>query len=318
MAQICGGRLEREGPIDIYGAAAQQMLSVLLERNGAYRSVAELTDLFSDCPHLGRPILEQVLDRLAASHHVRAHGFQNRFGAGEKLYRLRDLRLVWGNFPSRSREIRLTTNGRQLGTIPASNLLRVRSSETIRFAGRYWLVRQVRPDSIEVEASRQSSGLELTYSGARASLDATNIEEMLRLLEAGISAPAMAPGTRDWFVATAERVRRHCSRDQIALARDERGYHYFTFAGQLDISLSRLLRSVEDRHPVREHGLKVNNRVDEGQVAEPKPESPVVSSTQPGGRPLPGKYRSPLTVPFSPWAADPTTLRDGYPLRSCG
>ena len=40
--------------------------------------------------------VEAILEAAAESGHLSRHGFLNRFGAGDKLYRLRDLRLVWG------------------------------------------------------------------------------------------------------------------------------------------------------------------------------------------------------------------------------
>jgi ATP-dependent Lhr-like helicase len=233
--QIQEGRLERERPLAIYGAAAQQLLSVLAAASGAFTRTAELADLLADWPHLDRSTVEQLLDGLATAGYVTRHGFQHRYGAGEQLHRLRDLRLIWGNFPLRSRDVRVTVSGRQLGTIPASNLLRLAPGVIIRFAGGHWRVRRVRPEVIEVEPSRQTTGLEITYAGAGVPLDPTVLEEMLRAIEAGVRADNVAAETRAWFMPAAERMRKHVGWGRIPVAQDAGPYRYqyFTFAGRL-------------------------------------------------------------------------------------
>ncbi len=235
VRQIQEGRLERERPLPVYGAAAQQLLSTLAAAGGAFTRTADLADLLAAWPHLDRPAVEQMLDGLARAGYVVGHGFQHRYGAGEELHRLRDLRLIWGNFPLRSRDVRVTVSGRQLGTIPATNLLRLSPGSIIRFAGGHWRVRRVRPEVIEVEPSRQTTGLEITYAGSGVPLDANLAEEMLRALETGVNAENMAPETRSWFVPTAERMRAHVEWGRVPVVQDGSPYryHYFTFAGRL-------------------------------------------------------------------------------------
>jgi ATP-dependent Lhr-like helicase len=233
FSQVRSGRIERERPLDMYGAATQQILSILAEQNGAYYRVADLAALFSPVLHLTRPVLEHLLQTLALTDHVRAHGFQNRFGAGTELHRLLDLSLIWSNFPSRSRDIKLTSAGREIGVVPSNNLLRLRPGVVVRFAGRHWCVRRIQSFVVELEPSRQNAALEISYSGGKAPLDPTSIEEMLRLLENGINFSQVASPGRERFVRVAERLRRYIGWDRIPMALDERGYHYFTFAGQV-------------------------------------------------------------------------------------
>lgn len=235
LSQIREGRFEGKRPLDIYGTAAQQLLSVMAAGGGAFTRLAELTQLFADWPYLDRPTIDQLLDGLATAQYVTRHDFQYRYGAGEELHRLRDLRLIWGNFPARSREIKLVMSGRQLGAIPANNLLRLRPGVVIRFAGRHWRVRRVRPDSVELEPSRESGGLEVTYEGPGVPLDPTIVEQMLRLLEAGVPTDDMAPETCSWFAPAARLIQQHVSWDRIPVGRGGvlNHYYYFTFAGRL-------------------------------------------------------------------------------------
>ncbi len=233
FSQVRSGRFEREPPLDVYGAATQQILSILAEQNGAYYRVADLAALFSPVPHLTRPTLESLLQALTLTDHVRAHGFQNRFGAGTELYRLLDLSLIWSNFPSRSRDIKLVSAGREIGVVPSNNLLRLRPGVVVRFAGRHWCVRRIQSFVVELEPSRQNAALEISYSGGKAPLDPASIEEMLRLLENGINFSQMGSAGRDRFIGVAERLHRYVGWDRIPGALDETGYHYFTFAGQV-------------------------------------------------------------------------------------
>lgn len=234
LSQIRSGRLERERPLDIYGAAAQQLLSLISERSGAYLRVRDLAEYFTGWPHLEVGVVERILQGLADSGHLIRHDFRNRFGAGEELHRLRDLRMIWGNFPLRSRDVRLVTGGRQIGTVPVMNLVRLSLGVIVRFAGRHWRVCRITPDHIEVEPSRSTGGVEISYGGTGARMDPTIVEEMLRLIEAGVPSPAMGEEAGNDFIKSAERMRRHVGWGRLPVATDGQGrYHYFTFGGRL-------------------------------------------------------------------------------------
>ena len=234
LSQIRSGRLERERPLDIYGAAVQQLFSVILESNGAYLRISDLAKYFVGCPHMEFGAVESILQGAAESGHLIRHGFQNRFGAGDELHRLRDRRLIWGNFPLRSRDVRLMTSGRQLGNVPVINLMRLSAGVIVRFAGRHWRVRRICPDHIDVEPCRGAGGVEISYGGTGARMDPTIVEEMLRLIDAGIESSAIAKETSRDFLASAERMRRHVGWDRLPVANDRQGhYHYFTFGGRL-------------------------------------------------------------------------------------
>lgn len=75
-----------------------------------------------------------------------------------------------GNFPSRSQDIRLIVRHHQIGTIPATNLLRLSPGTVVRFGGRHWCVLRLLRDSVELEPSHSTTGLEIVYGGAGAAL----------------------------------------------------------------------------------------------------------------------------------------------------
>lgn len=233
LSQISEGRLEREDPLEVYGAAVQQILSTLLERNGSYYRIADLASLFGPWSHLVRPTIESMLAALTVTDHVRPHGFQNRYGAGDALHRLRDLSLIWGNFPTRTRDVKLMSRGRELGAIPSINLLRLRPGIIISFAGRRWRVSKVGPRAVDLERSTESSTLEIGYSGSKAPLDPANVEEMLRLLEAGVDFRKIIMGSGNRLREVAVRLRQYVRWDQIPMVQNHERYHYFTFAGNV-------------------------------------------------------------------------------------
>ncbi len=233
LAQVSEGRLARERPMHLYGAAVQQILSVIHQRSGGYQRAADLANLFIDWPHLDRPTIDAILGHLADTGYLIRRGDRNSYGASDGLHRLVNLRLIWGNFPDRSREVRLVSSGKEIGAIPASNLLRLTPGVTVRFAGRHWTVRTIGSDQIEVQPSRARSGIEVTYAGVKAPLDPTNLEQMLRLLESGLPGNAMARTVRSWFLDRMRALRDTVGWDRVPVARDGDGYHYFTFAGQV-------------------------------------------------------------------------------------
>ena len=255
LSQVRSGRLERERPLDIFGAAAQQVVSTILEGNGAYQRASDLAELFTGRPHLVLGVVESILEELTESRHLVRHQFLNRFGAGEEAHRLRDLRLVWGNFPVRSRDVRLMTGGRQIGNVPVMNLMRLSAGTLVRFAGRQWRVRRICPDHIDVEPSRGGGGVEISYGGSGARMDPAILEEMLRLIEGGIEAPSMGPDASRRFVTAMQRMRCHVSWDRLPVARDDQGhYYYFTFGGRLLRAYPKtrdLSRSVGSSRPAR-------------------------------------------------------------------
>lgn len=233
LSQVRTGHFSGSEAFHVYGAAIQQILSLILQRGGAFIRVADLAALFEPWQHLDRATIDQMLDELESRQFIRRHEFQHRVGADDELHRLRDLRMIWGNFPARSRAIRLMVRGRELGTVPASNLLRLRVGVVVRFAGRDWVVARVAPDHVDLEASGHGPGIPLTYAGRAPGIDAALLQEMLSLIEdppAELSMPASAAAD---FERGLERMAQAVGRTRIGLARDAGHYIYITFAGRI-------------------------------------------------------------------------------------
>ena len=232
--QVRGHRLEQRPAMELYGAAVQQLLSLLLERSGGYERVRQLSDVFAPWPHLSRDVIEEMVAALEAADFVRAHGFLNRVGAGPPLHQLRDLGLIWGNFPAGSSTVPIRASGREIGAVPIVNVARVRPGAFIRFAGRRWRVARVRRDGIEVDAAPGAGNeVDLSYGGTKPPLDPANVEAMLLLALAGIPEPHMPAQEGRQFAQTIDQLRRHLAPDVIPVASDSGRLIYFTFAGRL-------------------------------------------------------------------------------------
>jgi ATP-dependent Lhr-like helicase len=232
--QVRGLRLEQRPAMELYGAAVQQVLSLVLQGSGGYQRVEELCESFGPWPHLTNEVIEEAIGELVGTDFLRSHGFLNRVGAGPPLHQLRDLGVVWGNFPASSGTVALRTSGREIGSIPVANLARVRPGVFIRFAGRRWRVLRVGRDAIELQpAPGAGNELEISYGGHRPPMDPVNVEAMLLLLREGIPHPQMPAGEAERFRQTVARTGRHLVEGALPVAHDSGRFIYFTFAGRI-------------------------------------------------------------------------------------
>jgi ATP-dependent Lhr-like helicase len=247
--QISQGRLEQRPAMELYGAAVQQLLTLLAERSGGYERLGSLVEVFAPWPHLNSDVIRLIADSLAESEFVLPHTFLNRIGAGHRLHQLHDLGLIWGNFPASSGAVPLLVSGREIGTIPRVNLARLQAGAVIRFAGQRLRVNRIRRDGIYLETAVGSGNeVDISYGGLRPPIDPAIIEAMLHLLEADVPDPHMRTADSVTFTAKAERIKQHISGDVIPVAKDTNQFLYFTFGGQLlNGAIARYSRSTEYR-----------------------------------------------------------------------
>jgi ATP-dependent Lhr-like helicase len=177
------GFIEGCDPARIYGAAVQQVFSILASKKGAYTRVVDFLAAFDGHSHLSRQTLEHLLDHLASIGFLQQHGFQNRFGAAEPFYVVWDSRMIWGNFPVGAEDVRVMFKSQELGTIPAFNLLRLTPNSVFRFGGKLWRVTELSREGIQVlPATRTSSAIDISYGGAGLGFSPQVLEEIHRML----------------------------------------------------------------------------------------------------------------------------------------
>ena len=129
------GDVDPTKPMRLHGAVVQQVFSILRERSGGYLRLADIAHVLAPWRYLTRSTLDAIADALVEGGFCLRHGFQNRIGAGSRLHELEALRLLWGNFPARSREIPLRARGTEIGSVSVSNLPRLSAGCRIRFGG---------------------------------------------------------------------------------------------------------------------------------------------------------------------------------------
>ena len=213
----------------------QQVFSILREGSGGYLRLADIAQVLAPWRHLTRSTVDAIADALVEGGFCLRHGFQNRIGAGKRLHELEALRLLWGNFPARSREIPLRAGGTEIGPVSVSNLPRLSPGRRIRFGGRIWRVTSVRSTSVEVvPAQGRSADTEIGYLGKGAGVDPALLEiarQMLvkRTWKLDDLARTDVEGVHDKFQALGDCL----SDSELPFAHENGTYCYLTFAGSL-------------------------------------------------------------------------------------
>lgn len=229
------GELPVRSPYELFGAVAQQCLSVIASDGGRFTRVADLCQLVSHKPYLDREVVDAVLAQLASNGYLQHHGFKNQYGAEEALHQLVDYQMIYGNFGTGSQTIDVFHGSKCLGEVPAMNLLRIHSGTTIRFAGKCWRVQKTSRNGILLQPTNSRRGaLDFTYASSRFYTGAFVSDGLWQILHATeFPEDLFAASVRKRVVASREQLRRCCTRDQIPYVRSMDGIRYFTFAGYL-------------------------------------------------------------------------------------
>jgi ATP-dependent Lhr-like helicase len=228
------GEFSRRRPYELYGAVAQQMLSVIASDSGRFTRVADLCKLVRHKPHLDRPTVEAILAQLAANGYLQAHGFKNQYGAEEPLHELVDFQMIYGNFGAGSQTVDLYHGAKRLGDVPVTNLLRIHRGSEVRFAGKCWRVQKASRDKILLQPARPGHAMDFTYTNSGAGTDTFIANHVWQLLHADQFPEDLfsAPLRRTVREARAK-LRATCEMKTIPYTRSSSGIRYFTFAGYL-------------------------------------------------------------------------------------
>ena len=219
----------------LHGAVVQQIFSILRERKGGYVRLADIAEIVSPWSHLPRSTVDAIADALIEGGFCVRHGFQNRIGAGGRFHELEALRLLWGNFPARSREVPLRAKGREIGAISATNLTRLSPGLRVRFAGQVWAITTVKASGIDVVAARgRHSDTEIGYLGKRPGVDPAILETVRQmLLEGSWEFEELATIDTEDLTTKWRNLYRMLVDAELPFALENGGYRYLTFSGRL-------------------------------------------------------------------------------------
>lgn len=229
------GELPVREPYNLFGAVGQQCLSVIASEGGRFTRISDLCDLVEHKPYLSRDIVEAILAELASSGFLQRHGYKNQYGADEELHRLVDIKLIYGNFGIGSQTVDIFHGARRLGEVPAINLLRIRGSACVRFAGKRWRVKKVSRDGIHIEPARSAADvIDFSYGGSGVPSDPHIADRVWRLIHSeDIPMNVFGKDLRKRILSFLGEIRRACSEDQIPYLRTTDGIRYYTFAGYI-------------------------------------------------------------------------------------
>jgi ATP-dependent helicase Lhr and Lhr-like helicase len=229
------GQLPISRPYELFGAVGQQCLSIIAADNGRFTRIADLCELLCFREYMSRDLLETILAELASNGFLQRHGFKNRYGADEELFRVVDLKMIYGNFGIGSQTVTLYHGAKQLGDVPILNLLRVRPGSVARFAGRCWQIRRVTPNGVFLEpASNACNAVEFMYGGNPVPFDPFVCNRLWQLLfSENLDLSTFTRQLQGAVATLQERVKEACSSDSIPFVRSAEGIRYLTFAGYI-------------------------------------------------------------------------------------
>lgn len=218
----------------LWGAYAQQCLSIVHGNDGGFTRIADLAAELASPPQADRVALEEILEGLEAHDLLKHHGFKNQYGASDGLWDLADEYLLYGNYPIGSQGIDFRHGKQLLASVPRHNLIRLQPGVLVRVAGRTWRVLRIDHQGVEV-APAQGTGVDLAYGGAGLrGLDAC----MGLLLWRWLFSPEekeelFHPATWNFLQPLVDRIRGCCNEVQLPYAKEDGRYRVFTFAGAL-------------------------------------------------------------------------------------
>lgn len=234
MEDARAGRLPTHMPHDLFGAAAQQILSVAVSHENEYVPFAEFLALLD----VSEDDLTAMLDALVEAELLRRHPSKRRFCADEAAFILKDEKRIYGNFPLGSSHINLMHGSKQLGDIPFKNRFTLEVGDTMRFAGRVWTVTNFKRGDIQLEPCPvRNASKEIKYGGKgkegipRAPEEIDSIWRMLHNPAPNLS--VFSKQLRTKIAALAETVRDRYTPCDLPFVRTSEGILYYTFAGVL-------------------------------------------------------------------------------------
>jgi ATP-dependent Lhr-like helicase len=229
------GAMPHRQPALLYGAVLQQCLCKIVQENGGFTRVADIAAEVSYRPDIDTPAVEAILAELVGQGIVQRHGFQNRYGANDGLWELRDRHLIWGNFPMAGQTIDVSVQGRAVGVIPRANLMRINRNDTFVLGGNRYRVKDVIPNAIRVEpAPGQGANVPLLFGEhGPDGLDAFIGNALWRwLFDVTWETSHMTPGEWERVAPVISGIRAEIDHRVIPYVRATDGIRYFTFAGK--------------------------------------------------------------------------------------
>ena len=252
------GEMTMHEPYELYGAIAQQSLSIIASKNGAFTKVSELQKCINNS-YLLKDNFMKILSELQSNEFLKYHGFQYRYCGNENLYKLIDSKIIYGNFPTGSINIKLFHGSKLLGDIPYINIFSLNPNSTIKFASRLWRVKKINREGVHLEPTKiNNKPVDISFGGNRPLI---NPEEINRIWESifllNLPKDILKPDLENEINETLDFIRSICQINNIPFINMPDGYLYFTFAGKIVNHAICLFLSL-DTYETSDFSIKTN------------------------------------------------------------
>jgi ATP-dependent Lhr-like helicase len=229
------GELPKKEPYELYGAVAQQCLSILASDEGSFIKASLLYDLTTHLSHVSKKEVDVMLNELEQKEYLKKHDFKYRYAAYKNSFQLIDHRMIYGNFSIGSKSVQLNHGAKYLGEVPEVNLLKLKKGSTVRFHGRYWRVTKLSSSLINLEPTNSKKNpVDFTYPGSKGNPDPFILDKVWEMLNSDQSYDRFFDGkTREYFSAILDLVKASIKKSSIPYHRLPNRVRYFTFGGLL-------------------------------------------------------------------------------------
>jgi ATP-dependent helicase Lhr and Lhr-like helicase len=256
------GEMFSHEPYELFGAFAQQALSIIASENGAFTRVQDLFENMNNNNYLTRDLLESILAELRNKEFLEKHGFQNRYCRNENLDKLIDTRLIYGNFPSNTKSINLYHGSKLLGEIPSVNILRLYKSATIIFNGQYWNVMKIDNNGIHLNQGNPSKNCSnITYGGSKPEISPEEINRIwLLIFSDDVQKNLFNKELNKEIFTGLNKIKNVCKKEDIPYTSSLDGNVYFTFAGYIVNLAICLYLSIND-YKINDYSIKTGRNI---------------------------------------------------------
>ncbi len=229
------GQLPSQRGYELFGAIAQQCLSIVASKQGKYTSLIDLAKSFEHLGYIQEETLKSILDSLVKSGYLIQHGYKNQYGAADLLHKLVADKKIYGNFPAELQIVKLVHKGMDIGEVHEGILLGVRRGHHILFAGKVWTIQKMVGDTLHIiPAPAGAFALPFDYIGIKPQFDAFLTDEMWYLIHAREFPYDLLHKDLQADIDTARKVAQALfSVHDIPYVEDGNYIRYYTFGGLL-------------------------------------------------------------------------------------
>jgi len=258
------GQLPVRQRYELYGAVAQQCLSMIASRHGKYTSLKDLAKLFEHLGYIPETTLKSILDSLTKQGYLIRQEFKGRYGAGDLLHKLVSDKRIYGNFPAEPRRVQLVHKDLEIGELPEVSLAKAEEGTHVLFAAKKWTIQKIEEYAVHlVPAPPGVHASVFSYIGGKLRFDAFLTDKMWSLIhDREFPYHLLHKDLQAEIDMARSAALALFSVDEIPYTEDGDIIRYYTFGGFLVNTAIALLHGQHTRRSVTDCYLEVQTPVD--------------------------------------------------------